>query len=225
MTATPQSALLFAAGLGTRMLPLTETMPKPLIKVAGRALLDHARAQCAGMRQVVNTHYKADQIRAHLHGSDVQISDETDCLRETGGGLKHALQLLGTGPVVTMNTDAVWTTETALADLIDTWDGSRMEGLLLLVPRADAIGHTGTSGFDLGPDGRISQGPGYIYTGAQIITTDRLVNITETTFSMWDLWTGMLARGTLYGALYQGRWCDVGQPQSIQIAEDMLRNV
>ncbi|MEL6959733.1 MAG: nucleotidyltransferase family protein [Pseudomonadota bacterium] len=219
----PSSVLLFAAGFGTRMAPLTDTMPKPLIRVDGRALIDHARDLCHGLHQVANVHYRADQLRKHLHGSDVLISDETDLLRDTGGGLKHALPLLQGDPVYTLNTDAVWTKETALSVLRNAWEPDRMEGLLLLVRRENAIGHHGTSGFDRGTDGRLTKGPGFVYTGAQIIRTERLTDISDTTFSMWSLWTGMLQRGTLFGAIYDGQWCDVGYPDAIPLAEAVLR--
>lgn len=220
----PTSVLFFAAGLGTRMAPLTNTIPKPLIPVAGRPLIDHARAQCAGFHQVVNVHYRAEQLRAHLAGSGVLVSDETDLLRDTGGGLKHALPLLGDGAVVTMNTDAVWTTQTAMDLLMRSWEPTRMEGLLLLVKRDAAIGHHGTSGFDMDTQGRLTPGPGYVFTGVQIIMTDGLSNIREDVFSMWALWRGMLERRTLFGTVFDGRWCDVGQPESIALAEQMLKD-
>ena len=104
----PSAILLFAAGLGTRMAPLTNTLPKPLVEVADQPLLDHALAHCTGLKVVVNAHYRANQIRDHLAGTGVLVSDESDHLLETGGGLKRALPLLDSNPVLTMNTDAVW---------------------------------------------------------------------------------------------------------------------
>lgn len=222
MTDTPTAALLFAAGLGTRMAPLTDTKPKPLIYVAGRPLLDHALSQCRDLRKVVNTHYLAPQIRAHLADTDVLISDETDALLETGGGLKHALLLLQSNPVVTLNTDAVWRGPNAIETLLSAWSPD-MEALLLMIPRDSAIGHSGTGDFDIDPSGRLSKGTDYIYSGAQIIRTDRLSDISETVFSMWSLWEGMLERGGMFGCSYDGQWCDVGRPESIPLAEKMLQ--
>lgn len=223
MNGQPTAALLFAAGLGTRMAPLTNDRPKPLVRVAGKALLDHAMAQFTDQTIVVNSHYLFDQIEDHLRGTSALISDERDALLETGGGLKNALPLLGRGPVFTMNTDAVWAGPSPVDVIATQWDPTRMEALLLLVPTHCAVGHKGSGDFDLLPDSRIVRGTGYVYSGLQIIKTDGLAAIEETAFSMWALWSGMLDRSTIYGAVYTGQWCDVGQPESIRIAEDMLK--
>jgi MurNAc alpha-1-phosphate uridylyltransferase len=216
--------LLFAAGLGTRMGDLTRDRPKPLIPVAGAPLIDHALqlADAAGARpQVVNLHYKADQLRQHLAGRDVLFSDETDCLRETGGGLRHALPLLGPGPVMTLNTDAIWRGSNPLAQLARDWrDG--MEALLLLVPKALVQGHKGKGDFTRSPDGRITRAPDAIYTGAQIIHGDALLGFDDDAFSLNLVWDRIAQRGGLYGTIYDGQWCDVGQPDSIPLAEAML---
>lgn len=219
----PTAALLFAAGLGTRMAPLTNDRPKPLVRVAGTALLDHARAQFDGQKIVVNAHYFYDQIEDHLRGTSTLISDERNTLLETGGGLKHALPLLGQGPVFTMNTDAVWAGPNPVESIAAQWVPTRMEALLLLIPTHAAIGHKGGGDFDLLPDGRITRGAGYVYSGLQIIKTDGLAKIEEKAFSMWALWSGMFNRLAIYGAVYTGQWCDVGQPESIRIAEQMLK--
>ncbi|MDA9208071.1 nucleotidyltransferase family protein [Octadecabacter sp.] len=221
---TPTSILLFAAGLGTRMAPLTNTRPKPLVEVAGRALLDHALDHCDGLNAVVNVHYYPDQIENHLAGRGISISDERAELLETGGGLKHALPILGDGPVYTMNTDAVWNGPNPLQRLEERWR-PEMNGLLLMIPRRNAVGHTGQGDFDIGADGRITRGHGYVYSGAQIIRTDLLASINKASFSMWDLWTPLLEGGTLFGTAYEGAWCDVGRPESIPIAEDLLKGV
>lgn len=218
---TLTSILLFAAGLGTRMAPLTNDRPKPMVEVAGRPLLDHALDLCSDLKIVVNTHYFADQIERHLAGTKVSISDESDELLETGGGLKRALPLLGDGPVFTMNTDAVWRGANPIQVLKTAWQ-SNMDGLLLMIPRDHAIGHTGTGDFDIAPDGRISRGSDYVYSGVQIIRTDLLASISKSVFSMWDLWTPMLETNTLFGVSYDGAWCDVGRPDSIPVAEDLL---
>lgn len=217
----PKAILLFAAGLGTRMAPLTNTRPKPMVKVAGRPLLDHALDWCDGLRCVVNTHYFADQIADHLAGTGVLISDESKQLLETGGGLKHALPLLESNPVFTMNTDAVWRGSNPVQMLAKAWRPD-MEALLLMIPRATAIGHTGAGDFDLTANGHLSRGTDFVYSGVQIIRTDRLVEVEDDAFSMWSLWSGMLDRESMFGAIYDGAWCDVGRPDSIPVAEAML---
>ncbi len=219
---TPSAILLFAAGLGTRMAPLTNTLPKPLVIVAGRALLDHALVHCAGLLTVVNVHYFADQIRDHLAQTDVVISDESKQLLETGGGLKRALSLLGSNPVLTMNTDAVWKGPNPVTALTQARQPAEMEAVLLLIPRGRAIGHTGSGDFDLDNAGRLTRGTSYVYSGVQIIRTDGLSDIPENAFSMWALWEGMLKRGTMFGIVYNGQWCDVGRPDNINVAEEML---
>jgi MurNAc alpha-1-phosphate uridylyltransferase len=221
----PAAVLFFAAGLGTRMQPLTAERPKPLIPVAGRALIDHAiaLADAAGItRQVVNVHYRADMIRAHLTDLPIAISDETDALLETGGGLRRALPLLGPGPVSTMNTDAVWLGDNPFQALARAWRPA-MGALLLLADPGDAVGHTGRGDFALGTDGRLTRGPGFIYVGAQIVDPAGLADIPDTAFSLNVLWDRMIAQGTVYGIRLRGRWCDVGRPQSIALAEAMLK--
>lgn len=216
--------LLFAAGLGTRMGTLTADRPKPLIKVGGKALIDHA-LQIATEAQtgvkVVNLHYKGDMIRQYLHGQDVVFSDESDLLRETGGGLRHALALLGSTTVITMNTDAVWRGSNPVRHLLEAWD-PKMEALLLVVEKHNAVGHPGKGDFLRDPEGRLQRGPGAIYTGLQIIRTDVMAEIAQTAFSMNVAWDIIAQRGGLYGSVYGGQWCDVGQPSSIPLAEAMI---
>ena len=224
----PEAALLFAAGLGTRMRPLTDDRPKPLVKVAGRTLIDHALELVTPLglpRVVANAHYRGDMLAAHLNGSGVAISHEAPQVLETGGGLKQALPLLGAGPVFTLNTDAVWRGPNPLHALCAAWNAERMDALLLCVPRAQVHGHKGKGDFLIGDDGRLSRGPGAVYSGVQIIKTEGLAQIEARGFSMWDLWRPMLAAGRMYGLAYQGDWCDVGHPDAIEIAEDMLAYV
>ncbi len=216
--------LLFAAGLGTRMGDMVADKPKPLIKVGGKTLIDHALdfTEIVPIRQrVVNLHYKADMIRDHLAGTDILFSDETDQLLETGGGLQNALSLLGKSPVATMNTDAVWHGPNPLETITKAWR-NEMDALLLTVPRAQVSGHLGKGDFFYNEKGQLYRGPGDIYTGVQIIRTEALADITDTVFSMNIVWDQIAARGGLYGVHYDGQWCDVGQPSSIPLAEAML---
>ena len=221
----PDTLMLFAAGRGTRMAPLTDTTPKPLIPVAGRTLLDRALdvARDGGARRiVVNTHHLGDQIVKHLEGSQVAVSDESDVLLETGGGLRHALHLLGTDPVITMNPDVVWTGPNPVAALRAAWDEGRMDALLMLVPVGRAEGRQGGGDFAIAADGRIARQGDLVYGGAQIIRTDRLAEIGEQVFSLNRLWDMLIADGRVFGVVHGGRWCDVGRPDCIPLAEAML---
>lgn len=219
----PTAALLFAAGLGTRMAPLTNDRPKALVEVGGKHLIDHAIAQCPKhLRLVVNTHYLGEQIHQHIAETKIKISHEKSQPLETGGGLKNALPLLQSNPVITLNTDAVWCGEKAIDTLLNAWNPSTMDALLLMIPRANAIGHSGKGDFNLNQNNQVTIGNQYVYSGAQIIRTDLLRTIEDTAFSMWNLWHSMLARQTMYGVEYPGLWCDVGCPQNIAIAENML---
>lgn len=220
---TPRALMLFTAGLGTRMGPLTKDRPKPLIEVGGRTLLDHALAAVdgAGVSHVVaNLHYRPDQIVRHLSmRPGIRFSDETEMILETGGGLLHALPLLGAGPVFTLNTDAVWTGANPIEELRAAWRPDQMDGLLLLVPHGAATGHTGAGDFDLGADGQIRRGRGFVYTGAGIVKTGGLARVGERIFSLNRLWDAMAAGGRLYGIVHAGGWCDVGRPESVPLAE------
>lgn len=220
--------MLFGAGLGTRMGALTASRPKPLIPVAGRALVDHALdvARGAGCDPiVVNTHYRAAMLKDHLSGRGLLFSDETPDILETGGGLRQALPLLGPGPVATLNSDAVWTGQNPLAQLSGAWDAARMDGLLLLLPAPAAVGHSGAGDFLMADDGglaRAAGAPGLVYLGAQILKTDDLADLPERAFSLNLVWNRMIARGRLFGLVHQGGWCDVGRPEGIALAEALL---
>lgn len=216
--------MLFAAGFGTRMGTLTANRPKPLIPVAGRALLDHALDIAAGAKSapiVVNTHYLGAQILHHVEGRGVVISDESARILETGGGLRKALPLLGNGAIATLNTDAVWTGENPLQQLENAWRGD-MGALLLLAPAEQIRGHSGKGDFTLHPDGRISRGGPLTYLGAQILDPTGLGEIKEEVFSLNLLWDQLIAEGRAFGLIHNGLWCDVGRPEGIAIAEAML---
>lgn len=222
----PSALMLFAAGLGTRMGALTAERPKPLISVAGRPLIDHALdlvSEAGISRTVVNLHYLPQMLRDHLDGRQgIAFSDESERLLETGGGLRKARRLLGDGPVFTLNSDAVWSGPNPLSHLSATWDDSRMDALLLLVPKDRATGHQGAGDFDVLQDGQIIRGKTHIYTGTQIIRTDRLHEIGSDVFSLNMMWDLFARDGRLFGAVYDGKWCDVGRPEGIALAEDLL---
>lgn len=224
----PFPLMLFAAGRGTRMGALTADRPKPMIPVAGRPLIDHALALAAEAgvgRTVVNLHYHGEVLATHLAGREVSLSWEREVLLETGGGLRRALPLLGDGPVLTLNSDVVWTGANPLRELTEAWDGARMDALLLLLPAAQALGHAGRGDFLMDETGRLRRAAGaegLIYLGAQILRPAGLAGIGQEVFSLNLLWDRMIAEGRAFGLVHQGGWCDVGRPEGIAEAEALL---
>lgn len=220
--------MLFAAGFGTRMAPLTDDRPKPLIPVAGRALVDHTLDLVDDLkpkRVVINTHYKAQMMAAHLAGRDIVISHETPDILDTGGGLRAALEMLGTGPVLTSNTDAIWAGPNPMPMLRDAWDPDRMDALLMCIPLAQTIGRAGQGDFTTDATGKVvSRGPEMVYGGVQILKTDLLQAVPDPVFSLNVIWTQMQAQGRLFTLTYPGQWCDVGTPDGIALAETLLES-
>ncbi|MEM9124273.1 MAG: nucleotidyltransferase family protein [Pseudomonadota bacterium] len=228
MTGHPQSVMLFAAGFGTRMGALTKSRPKPLIEVAGQPLIDHALSLVDAVtpeRVVANLHYCADQLEAHLKPKGVLLSREEPDILDTGGGLRAALPLLGDEPVFTLNTDAIWAGPNPLQMLQKTWDPRSMDALLLCIPVARTLGHAGPGDFTANAAGQITRGPGLVYGGAQILKTDRLSGFSERAFSLNKVWNRIHDDGRLFAAEYPGRWCDVGRPEGIALAEGLLEDV
>lgn len=227
MNRTDYSVMLFAAGFGTRMRPLTDTMPKPLIKVAGRPLIDHAMTlvnEIEPKHIVANAHYHADQIEAYFAGTSVQVVREQDQILDTGGGLRAALPLLDNNPVITLNTDAVWAGPNPLSQLIEAFDPDHMDALLLCLDPSRVHGRKGGGDFALSDTGAISRKGPYTYAGAQILKTDLLQDIPDDVFSLNLVWDQMITNGRAFGTVYKGHWCDVGHPEGIKIAEDMLKD-
>ncbi|MCY4333533.1 MAG: nucleotidyltransferase family protein [Litoreibacter sp.] len=226
MSEPKRDIMIFAAGFGTRMAPLTDAMPKPLIKVAGVTLIDHAVAMARGhTREIhVNAHYRAEQLADHLPG-DVVIHIEHPAILDTGGGLKAALpQMRGTS-VFALNSDAVFTGPNPLQVLNDAWQ-DHMEALLLLIPLARTVGYTRPGSFVQDQDGAlVVDDAGLAYTGAQIIRREVVEQTEGDVFSLWKIWEVLLARKTAFGVGYPGQWADVGTPEGITLAEEMLRNV
>lgn len=223
---TEMPLMIFAAGFGTRMGALTRDRPKPLIEVAGKPLIGHAldMARDAGIRHcVANTHYLYERLEPWLEAEGVTVSREWPAIRDTGGGLRQALPLLGDGPVMTLNPDAVWTGPNPLGALQHVWQGGQMGALLMLVPVTRALGRQGGGDFSMDEDGRLRRGGDLLYAGAQILDPAGLDGIGERVFSLNRVWDDLAQRGELFGTLHQGDWCDVGQPGGIALAESMLR--
>jgi MurNAc alpha-1-phosphate uridylyltransferase len=234
--AVPDVAMVMAAGLGKRMRPLTATRPKPLVEVAGKALIDHSldRLRAAGIRNVVvNVHYLADALEAHLkrHAGDldVTVSDERKQLLETGGGMIKAREHLGDAPFLTVNSDNLWVDGPidAINLLAERWDDSRMDALLLLVPQARAHGHGGRGDFHMDAVGRLirrktGRVAPFVYTGVQLVSPRLLDDAPQGAFSTNVLWDQAIAKGRLYGVVHQGLWFDVGTPQAIPLTEALL---
>ena len=235
MSGAPKTAMVLAAGLGTRMRPLTDDRPKALVEVGGRALIDHVldRLSDAGVeRAVVNVHWFADRLEAHLAvrglTPTIAISDERDELLETGGGLRKARPLLGAEPVFVANIDSVWTDRgDALAELSRLWDPARMDAALLLARREGSIGFEGDGDFFLADDGRLAfrgEAPAapYAYMGVHICRPDYVADGPDGPFSLSALWRRSAAGGRLYGGVPDGDWMHVGDPRAGNAAEARL---
>jgi len=216
--------MIFAAGRGTRMAPLTNDRPKPLIEVAGKPLIAHALDLVREFKfdtVVANTHYLPEKLDAYFYDEGVITIFEPELL-ETGGGLRNALPLLGGGPVITLNSDAVWRGDNPIRQMLTIWDEDKMDVLACLIPPKAAIGHVGGGDFDIEETGRLMRAPGYIYSGLQIIKTDGLSIVAATSFSLNVVWDLMISDGRAFGFVYDGSWCDVGRPECIPLAEAML---
>ena len=230
------TAMLMAAGLGKRMRPLTATMPKPMVRVAGKPLIDRAldRLEDAGIaRAVVNVHYLAESIEAHIGertAPTITFSDEREELLETGGGMVKATKAGQLpDPFFACNADSIWLDgpRNAFADLSDAWDADRMDALLLLVTHARARNFDGTGDFYMDAGGRLTRkqpdriAP-FIYTGIQLVSHRLLRDAPEGKFSTNILWDRAIEEGRLFGVAFTGTWYEVGTPQHIGPTEAAL---
>jgi N-acetyl-alpha-D-muramate 1-phosphate uridylyltransferase len=231
MSASPHTAMILAAGFGTRMRPLTLERPKPMLEVGGRALIDHMidRLAAAGVRRViVNVHYLADMMEAHASARtdvEVLISDERAAILETGGGVRKALPLLGDQPVFVCNTDAIWHeyNGSALAALHAAFDPTDMDARLMLAPLAQTLGFDGPGDFFCDAEGRISHrddalSAPFAYTGVQIINPTILAAEAIAPFSFMRVWRRLMAQRRVFGSALEGFWMHVGDPAALEAA-------
>ncbi|MGE0153105.1 MAG: nucleotidyltransferase family protein [Reyranellaceae bacterium] len=230
----PPRAMVLAAGLGQRMRPLSDSRPKALIEVAGRALLDRAldRLQEAGVADcVVNVHHLAPMMEKHLSGRAaprIALSHETELL-ETGGGVKKALPLLGPDPFFVVNCDALWLDgpRPMLKRLAHSFDPARMDALLLLHPMVIAHGFEGVGDYFMGPDGALRRRRGetiapFVYAGAQILTPGLFKAAPDGPFSLRLLYDRAEENGRLFGMRHDGEWYHVGTPEAVSATEELL---
>ena len=228
--------MVLSAGLGTRMRPLTNKMPKPLVEVGGKALIDHVldRLAEAGVeRAVVNVHHFAEQIERHLAARakpKITISDERGLLLGTGGALVKALPELGSAPFFHINSDTIWVdgVKPNLTCLAEAFDPASMDALLLLAPSTGSIGYTGRGDFVMAPDGRLRRraerevAP-FVFAGAAILAPALLKGAPQGEFPLTDLFDRAVEQGRLHGLRLEGLWMHVGTPDAIVLAEKAIR--
>src|SRR5437868_5632190 len=233
MPVTPKKAMVLAAGLGLRMRPLTDHMPKPLVRVAGQPLLDHVldKLAAAGVTDaVVNVHYLPDQIIEHTKGRShpkVTISDERDLVLGTGGAVVKALPLLGNAPFFHVNADTMWIdgVRPNLARLAEAFDPARMDILLLMSPTTSSIGYAGAGDYAMAADGTLRkrkehQVVPFVYAGVAIMSPAMFAGAPQGAFSLTKMFDRAEDEGRLYGLRMDGVWMHVGTPDAIAAAED-----
>jgi len=231
----PHTAMVLAAGLGTRMRPLTLDRPKALVEVGGRALVDHVldRLAAAGVRRaVVNVHAFADLLEAHVRRrSDLEIviSDERGGLLETGGGLRAARSLLGEEPILVANIDTIWTEGAvpAIEKLVQAWDGSRMDDILLLAPTVQCLGFDGPGDFYRDRAGRLEhrgerESAPFAYAGVHLMDPRLIETWPDEAHGIFGHWMKMASAGRLHGVVMDGLWMHVGDPTAREAAEARL---
>jgi MurNAc alpha-1-phosphate uridylyltransferase len=239
-SAAPRRAMVLAAGKGVRMRPLTDAMPKPLVAVGGKPLLDHVldRLAEAGVETaVVNVHYLADQIERHLTERElagrrtpaIVISDERNELLDTGGGVVKALQVLSSAPFFHLNADTIWIdgVKPNLLHLAGTFDPARMDALLLLAATSGSVGYAGRGDFSMAPDGRLARRPErevapFVYAGVAILNPALFSTAPSGAFSLNLLFDRAIEAGRLYGLRLEGVWMHVGTPEAIAAAETAI---
>jgi N-acetyl-alpha-D-muramate 1-phosphate uridylyltransferase len=237
MGAIVTTSMVLSAGLGTRMAPANNNVPKPLVQLNGKALIDHVldrHAEAGIARAIVNVHYKADLIEAHVKGRRrpaVEISSERDQLLETGGGVKKALPRLGAGPFLIHNADSVWIEGVGsnLAWLMEAWDDERMDCLMMLALASHSLGYQGRGDFAFEADGRIRRRKveqeivPFAFTGVSLAHPRLFERSPQGPFSLNVVWDRAIAAGRAYGLRMEGTWMHVGSPDALAQAEQRLK--
>jgi N-acetyl-alpha-D-muramate 1-phosphate uridylyltransferase len=234
-TAVPRCAMVLAAGLGTRMRPLTDTMPKPLVPVGGKPLINHVldRLAAAGVETaVVNVHHFADQIEQHLkprRAPKIIISDERDTVLGTGGGVTKALPLIGAAPFFLVNSDTLWIdgVKPNLERLAAAFRPDAMDALLLLAPTATSVGYAGRGDFVMAPDGKLRRRPErevvpFVYAGIAVLSPALFRDAPSAAFALTQLFDRASEEGRLYGLRLEGVWMHVGTPDAVAAAEHAI---
>ena len=230
----PERAMVLAAGLGTRLRPITDNLPKPLVKVAGKPMIDTVldRLAAVGVREaVVNTHYRGEMIEAHLkdrRAPRIRFSHEPEIL-ETGGGIRQALPHLGPGPFYAVNAKIYWLDGNvdALIRLATAWDDAAMDGLLLLHPTVSAVGYDGQGDFQLDQTGRVRRrrpwevAP-FLFTGIQMLHPRLFDGAPDGAFSLNLLYDRAIEAGRLYGLRHDGEWFHVSTPRHLAEVESEI---
>lgn len=231
-------AMVLAAGLGTRLRPITDTMPKPLVPISGKPMIDYgldALAAAGVTHAVVNVHHFADRMEAHLAAYphlDITVSDERPSLMNSGGGLKKGLALLNPGLVYVMNADLFWIGETAaektnLQRLAEFFDAGTMDMALLCVPLERTTGHNGKKDFQLGGDGRLTryiegESNPVVYAGAIVMHSALLDDAPDDAFNLNIYFDKAITAGRLFGLMMYGEWITVGTPEALPQAEAVI---
>jgi MurNAc alpha-1-phosphate uridylyltransferase len=233
----PEAAMVLGGGLGKRMLPLTKDIPKPMVRLKGRTLIDHVldRIAAAGVsRAVVNVHYCADKLEAHLtqrKQPEILISDERQQLLDTGGGVTRALPLLGPEPFLIHNSDSVWIEGVGsnLERLFSFWNPETMDSVMLLASAATSLGYDGAGDFAMDKDGRLirrgeRQMAPFVFTGVSIAHPRMFEGAPQGPFSMNRLWDAAIDNGRLFGIRLDGLWMHVGTPEALVEAERWIES-
>ena len=222
------TSIIFAAGFGTRMHPITKDIPKPLVRIGDKTLLDHTLelAKNGNVKYFyLNTHHLADQIERHVaKKNDIKLNFETPKILDTGGGLKAISYQLNTPVIFTSNVDAIWQGSNPFNMLRENWCDKKMDCLLLLIPLKNSIGHSKLGDFEKTQNGLIkrSKKSGLIYSGVQIIKHSITQKNKKTIFSLNETWDELIEKERLYGIVYDGNWADVGSKENLYKAEKLL---
>ncbi len=239
MTALPiETAMILAAGFGTRMRPLTDERPKPMVELAGRPMIDHvlARLEKVGIRRaIVNLHYRGDVLENHLNlrhqKPDILFSDERQMILDTGGGIKHALPLIGMQPFLLHNSDSVWLERETdnISRLFAHYDPEKMDALLLMAPVKTSLGYDGRGDFFIEPEGFLrrraaDESSPNVFTGVSILHPRLFNDCPNGAFSINILWDRAIKAGRVFGMPFEGLWMHVGTPEALSAAEKAFEN-